>query len=161
MGTAQVKVVERKESPKIELCKVYKDMKKANDCAWVYLLDGDVFFETRTTNQFDDDFIYYLGDDIESAVVTLKDLVALIEENDIGTEFVIDFWKGEECRAFIADWLSDVTYRPNTVGRGSKIVFQHNDYAGFAVMQKKALQSMIGKLQGRMIKESRKNGKFQ
>ena len=87
---------------------------------------GDVFYiSTTTTNKFDKSFILYLGEDIESAIATVGDLVELSGTMEKGTSIVIQNGRNE-CRI-----------SPGDLGA---LYFNQSGYAGFASCSKAELQ---------------------
>ena len=96
---------------------------------------GNVYYiGTTTTNRFDDPFILYIGEDKDSAIQTLKDLINLCGNMEENTSLIIDNG-GRECRI-----------TPGAMGT----LYFHSDYhAGFASATKQELTKFLKALNSR------------
>ena len=60
-------------------------------------VEGTTYFLTiRSSNQFDDAFLFYLGDTAEESILTLKDLCSLCETMDTNAAINVEDAKGQK-----------------------------------------------------------------
>jgi hypothetical protein len=80
--------------------------------------DEGIYFTLPSTNRFDNEPSFFLGKDADSAVQTLADLVALIENGDPGSVTEAERWPGQSCTLLVDKQL------------GVKVLYL--DYSGLA-----------------------------
>lgn len=92
---------------------------------------SDLYYITSpSSNQFDDPFIIYLGEGVESAILTTKDLISLFAT--LKKDCVTIQNGKEECRIY--------------KGMGT-IDFHQDDYAGYCTLMKMELQKFLKTLE--------------
>jgi hypothetical protein len=63
--------------------------------SYLYQTESGYEFISRTSNQFDDIFYFFLGEDVESAVHTCEDLIVFLEDADFENGIVTN--KDKRC----------------------------------------------------------------
>lgn len=64
--------------------------------SWVYNQDTDYYLCMRTTNQFDDNTLFCLGELAESAIQTASDIIKLIKDLEVDVSVEVKDSKGQE-----------------------------------------------------------------
>ncbi|MBP5487559.1 MAG: hypothetical protein J6Y06_08030 [Bacteroidales bacterium] len=63
--------------------------------AYVYVQDSTFFLNVRSSNQFDDPTLFFLGETTESAIMTLNDLCEVCESLDVNASISVEDAKGQ------------------------------------------------------------------
>lgn len=81
---------------KSEQTKVEKVGTLRSTYAFLYVEGTTYFLSVRSSNQFDDPCLFFLGDDADSAILTLNDLCELCETMDNNAAISVEDAKGQE-----------------------------------------------------------------
>lgn len=114
---------------------------------YLCLQNGVYYLSSRTSNRYDERFLFKLGNTKESALKTLDDLAALLG-NEIGTQFILENWDGANCRCIVADRYNHTKKPTNgTKNKSKKLVFDSNSHAGVVILSKNHLKTLSKKLE--------------
>lgn len=106
--------------------------------SYLYQTESGYEFGSRTSNRFDDNFYFFLGEDVESAVQTCEDLIAFLEDADFENGIVTN--KDRKC-----------TISKMSILGADCFYLMDNRHAGSCNITKKELIKIIKKL--KIIKE--------
>lgn len=84
--------------------------------------DSTYYIALTTSNQFDDYMMFILGKGKESAIQTIDDLLAFMEQGEKGDVITVDNGFGKEYKIYVYDHLN--------------LNMASNDHAGTRIMQK-------------------------
>lgn len=101
--------------------------------SYVYQTESGYEFVSRTSNQFDNDFHFLLGEDKESAIQSAKDLIGLLENKDFENAIISN--KNDKC----------VISKMSMLG-ANYLLLADNKHAGSCNITKKELDKIIQKL---------------
>ena len=91
------------------------------------------FFTMTTDNQFDDVMIFRLGEDAESAILTVKDMISLIDNHVASTD--------------VKQGTTTTTLMNLSKGIGKNYLYlKQSGYAGTNAISKKELEKIIKKI---------------
>jgi hypothetical protein len=106
--------------------------------SYLYQTESGYEFVSRTSNKFDDNFYFFLGEDVESAVHTCEDLIVFLEDADFENGIVTN--KDKRC-----------TISKMSILGADCFYLMDSKHAGSCNITKKELNKIIKKLKS--IKE--------
>lgn len=146
-ASAQLKVISESDSAKT-IAKIYTDLNDTrHSIVEVKHLDGSFYLSAATTNRYDGRFIFQLGDTMESAAQTLRDLAGLCDLSEVGTRFDLERVPGFSCRCTIVD------KNGKTKGKPTMLVFGADGFAGIVIIKKNQMgriADMVEKYNGEL-----------
>lgn len=142
---AQIQVLSQ-ETPREELCSIPKSLIDANTRTTVIRGADGIWLYMPTSNSYDTDLSFYLGEDLDGAIATLSDLKDLISNNSVGTQFTLKRSESADCTVVVADALLNTQTKGTIRYVPDKLVFGADGYAGVADISASNIKKMISRL---------------
>lgn len=99
-----------------------------------YLIKAD------SSNMFDNPMRFYLGEDKETTIQSLKDMISLTE-NDVATQVIVQDSEGMVFYGITAS-LTNYVRKPTPI-KSDRIVIRNSEMSGVVSLKRKAMESLI------------------